>query len=244
MQVMFLGNTMFQGQAIIAVDNISYQIDSSCSFFPERAKSLDQPRLFLRLFRFSFLVPAASAGSTETQTTSSLLSTISAATSKAGGLHNRHSPTSRWKSSFLWQGQNCAIQTGSLLKCYCNLPLGLSQLISLYTPSRSLRSASQSFLAVPGPKDCKTKQYGQRAFRYIAIVPSQWMWTAQEHRGDRLYLFFPVHSQDAPLSYLVMVLPTCLYCVWLVTCEWRVCMYVCVCMCVRAFRARLFYGAF
>ena len=34
-----------------------------------------------------------------------------------------------------------------------NLPLYLSELISPYTPSRSLRSASESFLAVPGPKD-------------------------------------------------------------------------------------------
>ena len=52
-----------------------------------------------------------------------------------------------------------------------NLPLCLPELIPPYTSSRSLRSASESFLAVPGPKDCKTKRYGQRAFRYIA--PSQ-----------------------------------------------------------------------
>ena len=39
-----------------------------------------------------------------------------------------------------------------------NLPLYLSELIPPYTPSRSLRSASESFLAVPGPKDCKTKR--------------------------------------------------------------------------------------
>ena len=57
---------------------------------------------------------------------------------------------------------------------YCsiheNLPLYLSELISPYTPSHSLQSASESFLAVPGPKDCKTKRYGQRTFRHI--IPS------------------------------------------------------------------------
>ena len=31
-----------------------------------------------------------------------------------------------------------------------------------------LRSASRSLLDVPGPRDSKTKRYGQRAFRYVA----------------------------------------------------------------------------
>ena len=38
-----------------------------------------------------------------------------------------------------------------------------------YAPSILL---SESFLDVPGLKDCKTKRHGQRAFRHIAI--SQW----------------------------------------------------------------------
>ena len=37
------------------------------------------------------------------------------------------------------------------------LPLYFSNLILPYIPSRSLRSAINSFLAVPEPKDCKTK---------------------------------------------------------------------------------------
>ena len=41
-----------------------------------------------------------------------------------------------------------------------NLPLYLSELIPPYTPSRSLRSASESFLDVPGPKDCESKRCG------------------------------------------------------------------------------------
>ena len=48
------------------------------------------------------------------------------------------------------------------------LPLYFSNLILPYIPSRSLRSAINSFLAVPEPKDCKTKWYGQSTFRYIA----------------------------------------------------------------------------
>ena len=44
--------------------------------------------------------------------------------------------------------------------------------ISLNSFCHTLRLATKSFLDVPGPKDCKTKQYGQRAFRYTA--PSQW----------------------------------------------------------------------
>ena len=50
-----------------------------------------------------------------------------------------------------------------------NLPLYLSELIPPHTPDCSLRLVSESFLDVPEPKDCKTKQYGQRAFRYIAL---------------------------------------------------------------------------
>ena len=50
--------------------------------------------------------------------------------------------------------------------------LYLSELTPPDVPSRSLRSASEPFLAVPEPKDCNTKRHGQRAFRYVA--PSQW----------------------------------------------------------------------
>ena len=52
-----------------------------------------------------------------------------------------------------------------------NTPLYLSDL-QKHNPSRLLRSASRSLLDVPGPRDSKTKRYGQRAFRYVA--PSLW----------------------------------------------------------------------
>ena len=44
----------------------------------------------------------------------------------------------------------------------------LSDLLQKHNPSRLLRSASRSLLDVPGPRDSKTKRYGQRAFRYVA----------------------------------------------------------------------------
>ena len=53
-----------------------------------------------------------------------------------------------------------------------NTPLYLSDLLQKHNPSRLLRSASRSLLDVPGPRDSKTKRYGQRAFRYVA--PSLW----------------------------------------------------------------------
>ena len=53
-----------------------------------------------------------------------------------------------------------------------NTPLYLSDLLQKHKPSRLLRSASRSLLDVPGPRDSKTKRYGQRAFRYVA--PSLW----------------------------------------------------------------------
>ena len=49
-----------------------------------------------------------------------------------------------------------------------NTPLYLSDLLQKHNPSRLLRSASRSLLDVPGPRDSKTKRYGQRAFRYVA----------------------------------------------------------------------------
>ena len=53
-----------------------------------------------------------------------------------------------------------------------NTPLYLSDLLQKHNPSRLLRSAPRSLLDVPGPRDSKTKRYGQRAFRYVA--PSLW----------------------------------------------------------------------
>ena len=44
----------------------------------------------------------------------------------------------------------------------------LSDFLQKHNPSRLLRSASRSLLDVPGPRDSKTKRYGQRAFRYVA----------------------------------------------------------------------------
>ena len=52
-----------------------------------------------------------------------------------------------------------------------NTPLYLSDL-QKHNPSRLLRSASRSLLDVPGPRDSKTKWYGQQAFRYV--TPSLW----------------------------------------------------------------------
>ena len=78
-----------------------------------------------------------------------------------------------------------------------NLPFYLSELIPPYTPSRSLRSASKSFPSVPGPKDCRTKQCGQRAFRYIA--PSKWNELPGSIR-ETDNLFFPINSHAAILS--------------------------------------------
>ena len=52
------------------------------------------------------------------------------------------------------------------------VPQYLSELVPLYTPTRSLRSATKLLLDVPGPKDAKLKRYGQRAFKYVA--PTLW----------------------------------------------------------------------
>ena len=48
-----------------------------------------------------------------------------------------------------------------------NTPVYLSDLLQKHNPSRLLRSASRSLLDVPRPRDSKTKQYGQQAFRYV-----------------------------------------------------------------------------
>ena len=92
-QVMFLGNITSSGGAVIAVDDIRYQMDSSCTFLPERAKAPEQARVFLHLLRFSFLEPGAcSECSTETNTNNTTtglwLSTASAMTSAAAGWSN------------------------------------------------------------------------------------------------------------------------------------------------------------
>ena len=91
-QVMFLGNITSSGEAVIAVDDIWYQMDSSCTFLPERAKSPEQARTFLHLLRFSFLEPAACTEcSTETNTNNTTglwLSTASVMTSAAAGGSN------------------------------------------------------------------------------------------------------------------------------------------------------------
>ena len=52
------------------------------------------------------------------------------------------------------------------------VPQYLSELVPLYTPTRSLRSATKLLLDVPGPKEAKLKRYGQRAFKYVA--PTLW----------------------------------------------------------------------
>ena len=58
------------------------------------------------------------------------------------------------------------------LSVHGNGHLYLSEFLHFYTPSHPPRSTSRSLLNVPRPRDSKTKQYGQRAFRYVA--PSLW----------------------------------------------------------------------
>ena len=67
-----------------------------------------------------------------------------------------------------------------------NLQLCLSELIPLYTPSSSLRLANESFLDVPGPRDCITKRYGRQAFRYDAFPVEC---PTVEHQGNTLFVF-------------------------------------------------------
>ena len=47
----------------------------------------------------------------------------------------------------------------------------INKLLTLSEWNRQMRS-SRSLLDVPGPRDSKTKRYGQRAFRYV--TPSLW----------------------------------------------------------------------
>ena len=64
------------------------------------------------------------------------------------------------------------ILSATYLSVHDNTPLYLSDLLQKHNPSCLLRSASRSLLDVPGPRDSKTKRYGQQAFRYVA--PSLW----------------------------------------------------------------------
>ena len=82
----------------------------------------------------------------------------------------------------------------------------------------------------PGLKDCKTAIWSARL--QIYLPPSQWNALPSSFR-ETDYSFFPVYSQDRPLSLqLVILLHTCLYsegvCSWLHMCVWLV---VCVCVC-------------
>ncbi len=49
-------------------------------------------------------------------------------------------------------------------------PAYMADLVRWYQPSRSLRSADSSLLVVPGPRQVKTRRFGQRAFHYFASV--------------------------------------------------------------------------
>ena len=94
----------------------------------------------------------------------------------------------------------------------------LAQFIPQSIPSRSLRLVRESFLDVPGPKDCKTKQYSQRDFGYI--TPSEWKalpWSVRETDSVHSFWFTPMRC-----SFIVAhnsPFPSCLQC---------------VCACVRA----------
>ena len=59
---------------------------------------------------------------------------------------------------------------GEACKYYSSLPL--CDLLQKHNPSRLLISASRSLLDVPGPRNSKTKRYGQRGFKDVA--PSLW----------------------------------------------------------------------
>ena len=61
----------------------------------------------------------------------------------------------------------------SCVKPDSNAPKYLSELIPVYTPSRNLRSASQSRLRIPGyGEDTRRKRFGARSFKCAA--PSLW----------------------------------------------------------------------
>ena len=131
-----------------------------------------------------------------------------------------------------------AICSSFSLSSFCHMLLFLSQLILPYAPlspsaqfipqsipSRSLWLVRESSLAVPGPKDCKTKWYGRRDFGYI--TPSEWKavpWSVRETDSVHSFWFTPMRC-----SFIVdhnSPFPLCLQCVF-------VCVYVCVCVCVR-----------
>ena len=65
----------------------------------------------------------------------------------------------------------------------------LSDLPQKHNPSGLLRSASRFLLDVPGPRDSKTKRYGQRAFRYVA--PSLWNVLPESFKEDSIQSFRP-----------------------------------------------------
>ena len=57
----------------------------------------------------------------------------------------------------------------TFLSVHGDAPFYLSELLHLYIPSRPLRSDSRSVLEVRRPRDYRTKRYGQRAFRHVAL---------------------------------------------------------------------------
>jgi hypothetical protein len=62
-------------------------------------------------------------------------------------------------------------------------PLYLSELVHRHEPVRSLRSSSKGLLDVPGHRECKTKRYGQRAFKFAA--PNCWNALPQTIRDSK-----------------------------------------------------------
>ena len=93
-------------------------------------------------------------------------------------------------------------------------------------------SVSESFLAVPRPKDCKTKWYGQRAFRYISPLPNRMPCPGTSWRQTLFILSGPLsrHTSfiacNSPSSLSLLCL-----CGWLCVCVACVCLCVCVCPC-------------
>ena len=103
------------------------------------------------------------------------------------------------------------ILSATYLSVRDNTPLYLSDL-KKHNPSRLLRSASRSLLDVPGPRDSKTKRYGQRAFRYVA--PSLWNVLPESIKEKDSRTF-----AENPFLYLGMIVNAIVY----VRLRWCVC---------------------
>ena len=97
-----------------------------------------------------------------------------------------------------------------------NTPLYLSDLLQKHNPSRLLRSASRSLLDVPGPRDSKTKRYGQRSLQICRSLPLEC--PPREHQGEGLHSVFQTFAEN-PFLYPGMIVNAIVY----VRRRWCVC---------------------